>query len=748
MASSYFQKSYIQSVTTIFFYFLFVIPGNAQTLTRYNFDVITDAGKLKMALAGGFNNPQFSEVDINGDGIPDLFVFDRSGNGRAIFINNGTKNKQDYVYAPEWLKNFPDLIDFALMRDFDGDGVPDIFTYSNNIALGIKVFKGFRQSGTLTFTQIKTGYTDNVLNYPGIGNQPVNLYVNSVDVPAIADMDGDGDLDILSFEVGGGNVHYYKNMSVERGYKRDSLVYELSDNCWGNFFDSGFLPTVKLGSKDSCATNFTESKTRHPGSTITTFDANGDGVQDVLYGSISYNTLTELLNGGTKDKALITVQNPNFISNAVVNINTFPAGYFADVDNDGLRDLLISPSAVGFTENTNCSWYCKNIGTAQKPVFSLVQKNFLVADMVDVGSNANVAFIDYNADGLQDLVIGNYSYFNTDNPNARNSSLQLFKNTGTPTQPQFTLVDNDWLKLNALSSTTYLNFSPVFYDMDGDGDLDVVVGDDNGALTYFENTAGVNKPVQFATPIRNWQNILTNNSSKPTVVDLNRDGLPDLVIGNRNGNLLYFQNIGTKTRPQFNSTPTNNFLGKVDVRALGSASGFSAPQFLNINNKYLLLCGSESGKIYVYDSIENNLTRTFRLIDADYGKLREGGTNTLAFADLNGDKKLEIVVGNVRGGIAAFATEFASNALVATDEVTSEKINFEVFPNPADEVVYLKKANKTFQKLFIYNLVGQCVKRYENYIPDDINIKDLESGTYFILLEQNGATAHRKFIKM
>ena len=271
------------------------------------------------------------------------------------------------------------------MRDYDGDGIPDIFSLSKNISQGIKVYKGARINGELTFSQLKTGYTDNVLNYPGINNQLVNLYVNSVDMPAITDMDGDGDLDILSFEVGGGNVYYYKNMSVERGFKRDSLVFEVADKCWGNFFDSGFQPTVKLGTNDSCPASFSDSKTRHPGATITTFDANGDGVQDVLYGSISYSTLTELLNGGDKNKAWINVQNPNFISNSTINLNTFPAAYFADVDNDGLKDILISPNAVGFTENTNCIWFCKNIGTPLKPNFSLIRKILFTADMVDVG---------------------------------------------------------------------------------------------------------------------------------------------------------------------------------------------------------------------------------------------------------------------------------------------------------------------------------------------------------------------------
>ena len=53
---------------------------------------------LKNAWAGGLNFLQVSDIDLNYDGVMDLFVFDRTGNKVSTFINSGTPNTVDYTY--------------------------------------------------------------------------------------------------------------------------------------------------------------------------------------------------------------------------------------------------------------------------------------------------------------------------------------------------------------------------------------------------------------------------------------------------------------------------------------------------------------------------------------------------------------------------------------------------------------------------------------------------------------------------
>ena len=113
---------------------------HAQYYQHLNVPVQVGSHLLKYPWVGGMNNPQFSECDLNHDGIQDLFVFDRTGKKVYTFINNGTANTIDYVYAPHYEKNFPHMRNWALLEDFNCDGIADIFT---DTTLGIRVFKGY-----------------------------------------------------------------------------------------------------------------------------------------------------------------------------------------------------------------------------------------------------------------------------------------------------------------------------------------------------------------------------------------------------------------------------------------------------------------------------------------------------------------------------------------------------------------------------------------------------------------------------
>ena len=81
---------------------------------------------LSHAWAGGLNSPQFCEVDLNSDGIKDLFVFDREGDRVLTFVNNGTPNTVDYSYAPEYESAFPNMRYWVRMVDYNNDGKNDI----------------------------------------------------------------------------------------------------------------------------------------------------------------------------------------------------------------------------------------------------------------------------------------------------------------------------------------------------------------------------------------------------------------------------------------------------------------------------------------------------------------------------------------------------------------------------------------------------------------------------------------------
>lgn len=734
-----------QKIGLIIFFGIFTQTIFSQNFNRINFPISVNNTPLKIPLAGGLNTPQYSEADLDGDGIKDLYIFDRTGNVSLGF----KKETSGWEYKPDLVSKFPDLQYLALLRDYNGDNIPDLFTFNDGAVQGLKLYKGKRVGGYLTFDPFQTGYTDDILYYMS-GVNTVNLYLNSVDIPAIEDIDNDGDLDVLSFEVGGGKVYYYKNTSIERNYRRDSMLFYLEDFCWGRFYDNGLSSAVRLGTRDACAayTNGGSVALRHPGASIALYDADNDGDKDAVLGGINFSNIIGLSNAGTTQAAWMNAQNSNFPPNTEgVNIDVFPAAYFVDADADGKRDMLVAPASSGFVENYNASWFYKNIGTAQIPAFSLQTKSFLINEMLDLGAGANPCFVDINADGKLDLIVGNGSYFvgNTQ----RDSRLFYYLNTGTNTNPQFQLSNDNYLNFSALSNLDSYNFSPTFGDLDGDGDLDLLLGDEGGALYYGENTAGTNQAINIPNIVPSYKNIQGGGACKPQIIDLDRDGLSDIVTGTATGTVRFFKNTGTRNNPNFASTATIRELGRVDVRSNFSPSGYAAPFFLDFGSQIHLICGSEDGKLRLYDSIIGNLNGTFRLLDADWGKVREGTRTTPVLANINGDMALEMLVGNQRGGVAAYATNRNTLGTTSVQNTAPDAIKLSIFPNPSADIITLNiEAQQLPKNIYISNILGQIIKQ-ENTIQStqQIDIQAFECGVYFLNVEWENTKRTVKFVK-
>ena len=119
-------------------FLLLSLLGQAQK--SIEIQVKTKENALAYSWAGGLNACQFGRIDLDGDGQKDLLVFDRHGNRLLTFLNRGATGEINYVFAPEYAKRFPQLTDWAIFADYDGDGREDIFTYSKGWA-GMKVFR-------------------------------------------------------------------------------------------------------------------------------------------------------------------------------------------------------------------------------------------------------------------------------------------------------------------------------------------------------------------------------------------------------------------------------------------------------------------------------------------------------------------------------------------------------------------------------------------------------------------------------
>ena len=695
---------------------------------------------LKNAWAGGLNFPQLSEIDLNGDGTKDLFIFDRSGNRILTFINGGHADSVDYHFDPSYITKFPALHDIALLRDFNCDGKEDIFTYSNG---GLAVWRNDYTAATgLVFTNL----TNLLLSQQG--SMYLNLYVSGSNLPSISDLDNDGDLDILTLGVSGGSVELHKNLSMELFGSCDSLKFKMTTSCWGDFGLSSTSNTAFLNAP--CRMYFPGTVQEpldgmHSAATLTALDLDADLDKELLVGDIGFDNLISLTNGGTAGAALMNAQDIDFPQNnlatAAVHLTSMPGAYYLDVDNDGLKDLVVSPSAPNVSENFTSIWFYKNTGTNAQPNFVLNRTNLFQGEMIETGEGNNPAMFDANGDGLNDLIIGNYGYYNSTGNYA--SGLSYYQNTGSATDPSFKLITRDYA---TVSAQNIKGVYPTFGDLDADGDKDMLIGDADGLLHFYANVAGAGNAANFVLALANFDSIDVGNNAAPQLVDVDRDGKLDLLIGKRSGKISYHRNIGTTSSPLFSRIATNSAFGGVTVvDTVMSITGYASPWLFDTPGGFKLFVGSERGWVYFYDHIDQDIAGVFNLVGAPFFEPTEGARLSIGGGQIQGDSKPDFILGNYGGGCSLWMNENFTGLL----ETHLEQAVLNAYPNPADASIrFHSSLMGEFPKtLDVYNLTGQLILSSQfvgEYIQ--VNTLNFADGMYLCRLKAGTSTSSGKFI--
>jgi len=754
------KRSFLQFV----FCSILVLPyAVAQDFSPLDIPFEIDGVQLDNALIGGLIAPQFVAFDLDGQGPEDLIVFDRLGDVLLPFINNSTPGNPTYKYAPQYTEGFPQGINYLKLKDYNGDGKKDMFTLPLGVS-GIGVYKNTSEGGNISFEQVEFNHPGSLGNALQIraGGGFTQIYVASIDIPEIIDIDDDGDLDVLNFDSGGSVMWMYQNMVVEMGLEPDTFAYQIADFCWGEFIESGIGEEISLSDDpDRCATEFTEediASQRHSGSTVLAYDGDGDGDLDMLLGDLSNDGLVYLTNSRTSVEGYMTSQDTEFPANSEpVDIFVFLGAFFIDIDNDGNRDLIVAPNNAIGAQNINHVWYYHNDGSDDSPVFNLVQKDFLSESMVSVGFFSHPAFLDFNADGLQDIVIGNDKLIDQDDE--RSTGLTLFENVGTINAPAYVLVDEDYLGLSSVLPSSIGFLSPTIGDLDTDGDDDIVIAESRGQLFYFENIAGAEEPYEFAPYIYKYEDIRVGNNGRPAIFDLDFDGLSDLIIGEKNstidpesgafGGLNFLKNYGSEGNPLFYSNldtlDNTQTVGDVYTGSpLQVTPGQTSPSFLVTDDGPLLSVGSGSGEIHIYRDLEGNTQGQFDELYAKLPILNSGVVTSTTYADIDNDGFFEVLVGNSRGGLMAYNTIFKT-AEGPTSTINKQVNTLEIYPNPSGDIISLIRTNLADGNYRIMTVDGQFVQSgtIEGLNPS-IDVQSLTAGMYFISVD--GQTS--KFVKI
>lgn len=744
----------------------FCLLGNlvSQDFQRITVPVEKNGSQLAFPFAGGLDAPQIIPVYLDDDELEDIIIFDRVGNVILPLIRQPQPQQPAFSLEWEFTGSFPHIQQWMKIRDFNQDGLPDIFASTNEPGIqGIDVYRGVDDNGQLAFEQMAFSQGQYDLIYIFVNNAFTPMYAAWIDIPAFEDVDGDGDIDILVFEPGGKFVHYFKNTSLEQGLGLDTLDFVWEDICWGKFFENELNEEISLSENpNQCATGGEppQVQLRHSGSTMAAFDKDGDGDLELYLGDLSSTRIVELINGGTPAKAFMTDQEIHFpADNVPVDLFIFPAPIFTDINNDGLVDFLATSNSPTFSENHQVIWYYENTGQENAPEYSLRQKDLFVEDMLDFGTGSRPCFVDVNADSLPDILVGTEGYYNE---GARDPRLSLLLNTGTASQPMYTLTNEDYLGFSSFASIPTWAFAPAAGDIDGDGDTDLIVGEQNGQLFFVENIAGAGNPSDFADPVYPYMDINVGVASTPFIVDINGDGLMDLVVGERTGNndsegrcgnLNYYQNQGTSGNPDFDADvtafPNTNCMGSVLFNQQAALREYSAPFLFRNEDGLQLITGSEQGQIRHYSDIEGNVYESFSLVNERLGDIRDGFRTSPVLEDIDGDGFYEMLLGNLRGGLTLFNTGFDKMTTATHDPIRNTGIK--ITPNPASASlrIVLTEQHTAGLEVHIFNAAGvELINTLITGTEGQLDIRHLPEGIYFVRVEGNGNIYQARFVKV
>lgn len=738
-------------LSSLIFLLLFTYTLSGQRFEKMQVPVYKNGRLFPLLNTGGLRSPQFSNIDLNGDGVQDLFIFDKNGDVIIPLIKTGSIGSLDYRYAPEYIERFPKLQAWALLVDYNNDGIKDIFTSSSSLPnCCVEVWKGGRDaSGDLLYEKVTFAglpFRD-ILQFQ-VGSSYTNIYVSAVDLPAIADVDGDGDTDIISFEPDGSFATFYKNVAVEENLGNDTLKFVKADVCWGKFSENQYNEKLTLSSSAFACANplVPEGNTgvRHSGSTLTVFDSNGDGLMDLIIGDIDSPRLSKLVNGGTKESAWMKSLELQFpADDTPVDLGYFVSAFYVDVDGDMIRDLVVAPNDLSIGENNNHIWLYKNTGTDTAPVFKLVKKDFLIDQMPFFYGGSHPAFADVNGDGLTDIVIGISSIIKPNN--TFENRLILLINIGSDTRPVYNVADEDYLDFSKM--TQFIGrLAPAFGDLNHDGKPDLLVGDAFGMIYYFKNKAEKGYPFYYENPVYPYFDIFVGQNAKPVVIDIDGDGLNDLVVGKKNNELNYFKNQGTASNPFFNPNP-NTSPNERQLGNLFSGNDYytqnGAPAFIEIEGgEQMLLLGTEAANIRTY-SIPNDKQSGYELKNLKTGDVFEGRKIVPALHDIDNDGYYEMLVGNERGGISFYKTNFKKGTTGISDYHHNER-EIIIYPNPVHDRMYVS-SDKAPYLIELRDINGNKIQQLYNHsynvLPDN-----LPNGIYLLTFLYEQGTATKKVL--
>ncbi|KAH8061973.1 calcium ion binding protein [Aureococcus anophagefferens] len=500
----------------------------------------------------------------------------------------------NYHYFAEVLANGPfdgirvGAFSAPALADLDGDGDLDLVVGD--------------QTGALYYYEnVGSAASPSYAAVTGTANPFDGIDVGSKSAPALVDLDGDGDLDLV-VGAGDGVLNYYENVGSAASPSYAAVTGA------ANPFDG-----IHVG--EFSAPAFA--------------DLDGDGDLDLVVGewmgALFY--YENVGSAASPSYAAVTGSASPFDG---IDIGSRSAPAFADVDGDGDLDLVVGISLGSL-------FYYENVGSAASPSYAAVTGAATPFYGIDVGGHSAPALADVDGDGDLDLVVGKY-----------HGALYYYENVGSAASPSYAAVTGAANPFDGIDVGD--ESAPALADLDGDGDLDLVVGESEGALYYYEgagtvfyyeNVGNAASPrFEARTGSANpFDGIEVDEISKPEFADLDGDGDLDLVVGELMGALYYYENVGSAASPSFNPY-------HYDYPYYFDYAGAANPSTASTSN----------GALYYYENVGSAASPIYAAVTGSpFDGIDVGDYSAPAFADLDGDGDLDLVVGSQDGFLDFFA---------------------------------------------------------------------------------------------
>jgi hypothetical protein len=571
------------------------------------FDALDADGRpFDLPFLGGLDVPRPQFVDIDGDGDLDLFLQEYSDQ-LWYFENTGTPAAPRYEWRSDRYQDV-EIGEWYRFVDLDGDGLHDLLAERP-----FSHIRHYRNAGTPGAPRLE--FVDELRDGAG---EPI--FLDRQNIPALVDLDCDGRLDLFVGRVEGvvDRFEALEPNGVRFGFVTD-------------FFE-GIEIIGRIGEPVAppAAGPSARPTMRHGANALAFGDFDGDGDQDLFWGDFFEPAVLLIENIGR------TCSVPSFQVDPIVlpwAAEVATSGYNApapvDIDGDGDLDFLMGViggafNPVGTTEDNFYFWE-----RTAADAFELRTKRFL--DGIDIGSDSAPTLADIDGDGDLDLVVGN----RTDARAADGARLVIFLNEGTPDAPRFR-------RTETLQPVKGYNFAPALGDLDGDGDLDMLLGTWNQDILYLRNDGTpqaprwvVDETMTIAPP--------RLSHGVPALGDIDGDGDLDLFIGQASGRIIFYRNTGTPTAPRFELESES-----IDDIRVGRRA---APTLVDLDGDGLLdlVVGREEGDVVAYRNAGTPAEPRF--VEYPAFALALPPSAVPVFADVTGDGVPDLFVGTTSGGL-------------------------------------------------------------------------------------------------